>query len=413
MYMYIVLVLLFVESIRMKKNFIFNIFTSVLVLFVLALQGFAKTDGNVIQKVIINPPANSTYSLDLLFNQSYKGSAFIQKREPGSYYVFLPETSLNGKKPNIIFKNKYDKSKINIDFVEKPYVKDNKTSNYVRINVDMADDNSIKLISGLTSDYKTLPLQLENFDIFSAIIIAIIAISILLVIKIIKQCKKQEQVNYRPSRSYADLKAQTEYLEEIKKVSEQKVQRAMLPKTNIKNTIKQAEKQSFDCFELPYVEDMPNSNNYEFKSTLRQASKLLKEKPSLVKLRHTNPITKANNSDVSGLEMPAVEDVIQKKEIKENKIKVQKQTNAELLSVLNITPNKGFYLTTVEDTLALFGFINDNVFLFQKFKDLSQINLQARFYDRNGKNDIYIVRLDNYKAMIEISDTSMRELAKI
>ena len=29
------------------------------------------------------------------------------------------------------------------------------------------------------------------------------------------------------------------------------------------------------------------------------------------------------------------------------------------------------------------------------------------------KNDVYIVRLDEYKAMIEISDTSMRELAKI
>ena len=59
------------------------------------------------------------------------------------------------------------------------------------------------------------------------------------------------------------------------------------------------------------------------------------------------------------------------------------------------------------------GFINENVFLFKKFSDLSQINLQARYYDRNGNNDIYIVRLDDYKAMIEISDTSMRELAKI
>lgn len=397
----------------MKKNFIFNILTIFAVFLVFAVQSFAKTEGNVIQKIVINSPVNNSYSLDLLFNQSYKGSAFIQKRETGSYYVFLPETSLNGKKPKIIFKNKYDKSKINIDFVEKPYVKDNKTSNYVRINVDMADDYSIKLISGLASDYKTLPLQLKNFDIFSVIIFAIIGIAILLGINVLKQCRKPENSSYRKNRSYAYLKAQTEYLEEIKKASEQKVQRAMLPKTNIKNSIKQADKQSFDCFELPFAEDMPNSNNYEFKSTLKQASKLLKEKPSLVKLRHTNPITKTNSPDVSGLEMPAVEDVIQKKEIKANNKQVQEQTNAELLSVLNITPNKGFYLTTVDDTLALFGFINDNIFLFQKFKDLSQINLQARFYDRNGKNDIYIVRLDNYKAMIEISDTSMRELAKI
>lgn len=91
----------------------------------------------------------------------------------------------------------------------------------------------------------------------------------------------------------------------------------------------------------------------------------------------------------------------------------QKFNNVELISVLNITHNKGFYLTNLEDTIALFGFVNNNVFLFNRFKDLTQINLQARFYDKNGDNDIYIVRLDSFKAMIEISDTSMKELARI
>ena len=82
-------------------------------------------------------------------------------------------------------------------------------------------------------------------------------------------------------------------------------------------------------------------------------------------------------------------------------IEIQEINNAELLSVLNITQNKGFYLTTVEDTLALFGFINDNVFLLKKFRDLSQINLQARFYDKSGNNDLYIVRLDSYKPVFD------------
>ena len=167
-------------------------------------------------------------------------------------------------------------------------------------------------------------------------------------------------------------------------------------------------------FELPYVEETTNGVNYELKSTIRQASKLLKEKPSLVKLRHTNPITRANTTTASGLQMPAAEDVIKpKKKTISVPTETKQEASAELLSILNITPNKGFYLTTVEDTLALFGFVNDEVFLFNKFKDLGQINLQARYYDKNGGNDIYIVRLDNYKAMIEISDTSMRELAKI
>lgn len=400
----------------MKKNLILNIFTLVVVLLIFTVQSFAKTENNaennVIQKIIVNSPVDNSFSLSLLFNKAYKGNAFIQKRENGSYYVFLPDTSINGKTPKVIFKNKYDKSKINIDVNEKQYTKDNKMSDYVRVTVDMADDYSIRLTSGLASDYKTELLQLKNFDIFSVLVIAMFIIALFLSLKVLKQCRKQEQTNYRPTRSYAYLKAQTEYLEEMKKASEQKVQRAMLPKTNIKNPIKQANKDSFDCFELPFAEDTVSPNNYEFKSTLKQASKLLKEKPSLVKLRHTNPISKSNSTDVSGLEMPAVEDIIPLSE-KQKSIKTEPQTNAELISVLNITPNKGFYLTTVEDTLALFGFINENVFLFQKFKDLSQINLQARFYDRSGNKDIYIVRLDNYKAMIEISDTTMKELAKI
>ena len=102
--------------------------------------------------------------------------------------------------------------------------------------------------------------------------------------------------------------------------------------------------------------------------------------------------------------MPSVD------ELKKDEGKNQEK-KAELISILNITPNKGFYLTTVDDTMALFGFIGENVFLLQKFADLSQINLQARFYDKNGDNDVFIVRLDSYKAMIEISNDSMKELA--
>ena len=277
----------------------------------------------------------------------------------------------------------------------------------------MVDDYTIKLVAGLASEYNTGIITLKNINYGNIIILACLAIAIFLVGKIYNKCKSEEQRYYRPSRSYAHLKAQTEYLEEMRRNADERVEREFKARTNIRKDLKQADKSSFDCFELPFAEDIKSSNNYEFHSTLNQASKLLKEKPSLVKLRHTNPITRTNLTDASGLQMPAVEDLMPKKKTKTINIETEKPTQAELISVLNITPNKGFYLTTVDDTLALFGFINENVFLFKKFSDLSQINLQARYYDRNGDNDIYIVRLDDYKAMIEISDTSMRELAKI
>ncbi len=397
----------------MKKNFIFNLFLIFTVFFLFSVQVFAKAENNIVSKIVIENTAKNNYTFNLLFNDTYTGNAFLQKRENGSYYVFLPDTVTKGKTPKVIFKNKSDKSKINLLIEEKPFVKNKKTSNYVRISVDMADDYTIKLVAGLASEYNTGIITLKNINYGNIIILACLAGALFLVGKIYSRCKEDEKTYYRPSRSYAHLKAQTEYLEEMRRNADERVEREINTRTNIKRNLRQADKDSFDCFELPFAEDIKSTNNYEFHSTLNQASKLLKEKPSLVKLRHTNPITRSNSADASGLQMPAVEDLMPKKKKQTINIETEKPTQAELLSVLNITPNKGFYLTTVDDTLALFGFINENVFLFKKFSDLSQINLQARYYDRNGNNDIYIVRLDDYKAMIEISDTSMRELAKI
>lgn len=398
----------------MKKNLIFKALAIVLFFFLFTMQSFAKNaESNTISKIIVEPLTNDNYTLSLLFNNEYKGNAFLQKRESGSYLVFIPDTSLNAKKTKIIYKDKKDKSKINLHTEERPIQKGGKKSNYVKISVDMADDYSIRLVSGLNSDYNGAALFVKNLDFVSIIVIVLAIFAILILNNALKQVRISANTQKCKTRyPSAFLNSPAEYLNNIKKESEDTIQKNMLPKMNMKNSIKPADKSSFDCFELPFAEDLKTNSNYEFKSTLQQASKLLKEKPSLVKLRHTNPIAQNSRKESSELSMPAVEDVLQKKP-KETEKKTQKQSGAELLSVLNITPNKGFYLTTVDETLALFGFINENVFLFKKFKDLSQINLQARFYDKNGRNDIYIVRLDTYKAMIEISDNSMKELAKI
>ncbi len=397
----------------MKKNIILKLFTVIFVFFLFCVQGFAKTENNLINKIVIDSTSNNNYSLNLLFNNEYKGSAFLHKIDSGSYYVFLPETQTKLKNARIIYKKKSDRDRIKLNIEQKTYLKDNKNSNYVKIKVDMADDYSIKLISGLSSEYKGGILP-NGIDMLSIIMLGLLGFASILMLKVFKRCKTEEISTYRTPRSYSYLKSQTEYLEEMRRRADENVKQTMIQKASQKTNIQRADKESFDCFELPFVEENNSAPNYELKSTLRQASKLLKENPSLVKLRHTNPIRRESSRDASGLQMPAVEDLVElKRTTKQKTIEPQKQENAELLSVLNITPNKGFYLTTVDDTLALFGFINDNVFLFNKFKDLAQINLQARYYDKNGNNDIYIVRIDNYKAMIEISDTSMRELAKI
>ena len=83
----------------------------------------------------------------------------------------------------------------------------------------------------------------------------------------------------------------------------------------------------------------------------------------------------------------------------------------ELISELKIGADKGFYLiASGAETYALFGYAAGSIFFLQKFANLRQVNLQARFYDRRSGRDIYIVTLDTYKAAVSVSDLEIKEL---
>ncbi len=336
----------------------------------------------------------------MLFNQKFTGNAFIQKGESGNYYVYIPETIIQSNKIKIAYKNRKDKSNIKISIEEKPFIKEDMQSNYVRISVNMKDDYSLRLLAQTAEKEKnvfsTVPIKFNSF-----IFIVLLAVVIYLFFKMIKMTKSTYRTSYTAfptgySLPIKDHENNNEYdLQTIKPTT--------LPKLNIKKTLKSIDNNSFSCFDIPLVDDTKPTQD-EFKSTLKQTSNLLKEKSAKSKL--TNPISNNFIEDSSELALPVIEKIKKKEEKAE-----EKNTTPELLSELHITPTKGFYLTTVDDSFALFGYVGEKVFLLQKFNDLTQINLQARFYDRSANKDMYIVRLDSYKALVEISDEGMKELA--
>lgn len=336
----------------------------------------------------------------MLFNQKFTGNAFIQKGESGNYYVYIPETIIQSNKIKIAYKNRKDKSNIKISIEEKPFIKEDMQSNYVRISVNMKDDYSLRLLAQTAEKEKNVfsaaPIKFNSF-----IFIVLLAVVIYLFFKMIKMTKSTYRTSYTAfptgySLPIKDHENNNEYdLQTIKPTT--------LPKLNIKKTLKSIDNNSFSCFDIPLVDDTKPTQD-EFKSTLKQTSNLLKEKSAKSKL--TNPISNNFIEDSSELALPVIEKIKKKEEKAE-----EKNTTPELLSELHITPTKGFYLTTVDDSFALFGYVGEKVFLLQKFNDLTQINLQARFYDRSANKDMYIVRLDSYKALVEISDEGMKELA--
>lgn len=411
-----------------KKSFL-KFFISGFVFLIFGLTAFAEGE-NVLSEIVVDN-VNGSYELNLFFDREYKGKAFIQKVNDSSYTVFLPETVMNEEDINIMYSKKQDTDNVIFNIEQKEMIKDNLNSFYTKISVITLNNAPISLVSKVV-EKETKTFGFASYSILAGVFFAVV-LMLIFFIRMFKNTKVESHTYYPQKRFISDerkpeiqktsdiqvpeketstenntvrpvvQKVEIEKMPKpVKNTTNPTIQKATLPKVNIKKSLRPAEKSDFGCFDIKTPSNDEN-NNIEFKSTLKQTSKLLNKRNN-VKLKHSNPISE----NASGLLIPAVEDVIQKT----NRVD-HSESAPELISVLNITPTKGFYLTTVNEKLALFGFIKDNVFLLSTFQDLSQINLQARFYDKNGNNDIYIVKLDTYKAMVEISDTAMKELAKL
>lgn len=393
---------------NMKNNICFKLFTLVFVFLLFSLVTFASevtTTPNILTKIVIEPTENNSFNFNLYFNKKFTENAFLQKKKDGTYNVFIPDTIMHAKKTKLIYINNEDADIIKVKMEEKPLVKGNEQSNYVRLTVDIQNDYAIRLLAKTEAPNAGLSFIFVNF--YSLLIIISLSLILLILVKSVqKNIKKTKTVSYThfPS-SY--LSSPQDYIYSRSTRMDTQPQRPILPKVNIKKNLKTADSDSFSCFEIPLVEE-PKNSSFEFKSTLKQTSNLMKQKTA--KSKQTNPITNSYTEENSQFSLPVVEDLpIERNTV----VQESKKDEPELISALNITPNKGFYLTTADDDMfALFGFVGENVFLLKKFVDLSQINLQARYYDKspNG-NEVYIVRLDSYKAMIEISNNAMRETA--
>ncbi len=388
----------------MKKNFLIKLFIIVFIQFVLFLPAKAIIENyNTLSSIIIEKADNNTYKLNLVFKSKYQGNAFIQKKSNGSYYIFLPKTYMNAGKSKVVYKSRKDKSNINIKLEEKPYITSSVDSSYVRMTVNTKDDYSLKIVSNTEKEIqpKGIIPFLKGFFKMAGFMLCLVILFMFLPKFINKKQYNQETISgiIERRKSVSENNFKTER-QQNNNIQNNETERITSPSVMIKKSLKTPLENSFSCFDIIDNQNVNKKNYYDFKRTLNNNSVLLSNQKIKSNIKaQTNPIKK--NTEI---ELPAAEDVIKepKKEVKQV---------PELISVLNITHNTGFYLTNVGETLALFGFVNDNVFLLKKFSDLSQINLQARFYDKHGENDLYIVKLDTYKAMIEISETGMKELA--
>ena len=92
---------------------------------------------------------------------------------------------------------------------------------------------------------------------------------------------------------------------------------------------------------------------------------------------------------------------------------IQKKHNPILLSSSKLTRNKGLCLVQYKNKVSLIGYINKKVFMLAQFNSLSTNEIRSRLAENEGDNERYIVKLGNYKALLEVSDNNMELLLEL
>ncbi len=370
-----------------KKLFIFLF---VFVLF--SLQAFAVQKYNNLSKIMIDPIQNGKLTMNLFFDSSFEGNAFLNKNDKNSYSIYVPDTIADQNHVKLIYKNGKDKKLVKISLEEKPYVKEGKEESYLKISLNLKDDYSIKLIKKTTDEDTTLPDKKFNF--FSLIIILLFALIIFVGNKlfvILKKTKTYKSNIYMPDKN----KIKQEKISTPNKVEEKPADKPeMLKKEQVQAPVKE-----FSCFDIPKITHKQKNKSFA-RNLTKNTIRLVKDD----RKKATNPIKISRYDESKELDLPYAEKNEQQNTTKNDNI-------CTILSILNITPHKGFYLSSENNNLILYGFINEDKFLLKTFSDLSNINLQARLYDKEDGKEVYILRLDTYKAMIEVSEAGIRELA--
>lgn len=87
--------------------------------------------------------------------------------------------------------------------------------------------------------------------------------------------------------------------------------------------------------------------------------------------------------------------------------------NPMLLNTAPLTSNKGFCLVEYNQKYSLIGYINNEIFLLNQFSSVYTNEIRSRLSETVGNKDRYIVRLGNYKALVEVSESKMNVLLEL
>ncbi len=92
---------------------------------------------------------------------------------------------------------------------------------------------------------------------------------------------------------------------------------------------------------------------------------------------------------------------------------MQKMKNPILITTSKLASNKGFCIVEFNKEFSLIGYIGEDIYILDKFKKLPSAEIRTRLSERINNKDRYIVRLGNYKSLVEVSNRGMKMLMEL
>ena len=84
-----------------------------------------------------------------------------------------------------------------------------------------------------------------------------------------------------------------------------------------------------------------------------------------------------------------------------------------LLNTSVLGTDKGLCLVEYNQKYSLIGYIGNEIFMLNQFDSINSSEIRSRLSDSNELRDRYIVRLGDYKALVEVSDKKMNLLLEL
>ena len=84
-----------------------------------------------------------------------------------------------------------------------------------------------------------------------------------------------------------------------------------------------------------------------------------------------------------------------------------------LISEKPISKTKGFYVVDCGTEKALIGYINEEIFVLNKFTEKPNKNIQVRLTEKIGHKNIYLVRNGSFKGLIQVEKEKMKVLLEM